>query len=58
MTVPPSGPDATSEPDDVEDLVPDGDRAAQIEPAWPDDDDDVNDEVVPDPDRVVVDTED
>ena len=57
MTVAPSGSDPTSEPEDVEDLVPDGDRAAQIEPAWPDDDDE-NDEVVPDPDRVVVDTED
>ena len=43
-------PDIPADPDDVEDLVPDGDRAAQAESAWPEDEDDG---IVPDPERVV-----
>ncbi|KRC66355.1 hypothetical protein ASE12_17275 [Aeromicrobium sp. Root236] len=66
MTVPPTGPDpdlgvpgdvpevpnpdVPDEPGDAADLVPDGDRAAQAESAWPDDDDQG---IVPDADRVV-----
>lgn len=66
MTVPPPGPepdidipgaepevpdpDVPNDPEDVEDLVPDGDLAAQAESAWPDDEDE---DVVPDADRVV-----
>jgi hypothetical protein len=52
MTVPPPEPDETS--DDPADLVPEGDRAAQAESAWPDEEDDGP---VPDPDRIVIDGE-
>jgi hypothetical protein len=56
MTVPPENPelgdDIPDEPDDVADLVPDGDLAAQNESAWPDDEDP---DIVPDGDRVVPD---
>jgi hypothetical protein len=52
MTVPPAGPDVPEGPDDVADLVPDGDRAGQAESAWPDDEDP---DIVPDGDRVVPD---
>jgi hypothetical protein len=45
-------PDIPEEPDDVEDLVPDGDMAAQAASAWPDDEDQ---DIVPDGDRVVPD---
>lgn len=45
-------PDVPGDPDDVEDLVPDGDLAAQTESAWPDDEDQG---IVPDGDRVVPD---
>jgi hypothetical protein len=57
MTVPPIEPNAVDvpEPDDPEELVPEGDLAAQQETAWPDDEDG---ELVPDPDRVVPDIED
>lgn len=48
-------PDIPVEPDDVEDLVPDGDLAAQTEIAWPDDEDQG---IVPDGDRVVPDLDD
>jgi hypothetical protein len=48
----PDLPDAPNEPDDVADFVPDGDRAAQNESAWPDDEDQG---IVPDADRVVPD---
>jgi hypothetical protein len=47
--------DDPPEADDVEQLVPEGDLAAQQETAWPDDEDG---ELVPDPDRVVPDIED
>jgi hypothetical protein len=52
MTVPPTEPNADDvpEPDDPEELVPEGDRAAQQENAWPDDE---GDDIVPDADRVV-----
>jgi hypothetical protein len=49
------GRDAPDEPADVADFVPDNDLAAQAENAWPEADED---EVVPDPDRVVIDDED
>jgi hypothetical protein len=47
-------PEGSSEAEDAEELVPEGDLAAQQEAAWPDDEDD---ELVPDPDRVVIDIE-
>jgi len=57
MTVPPEDPDPSTleEPGDPADLVPDGDRAAQTESAWPDDE---PQGVVPDGERVVPDLDD
>lgn len=57
MTVPPEDPDLDTleEPGDPADLVPEGDRAAQTESAWPDDD---AQGVVPDGERVVPDLDD
>ena len=49
MTASPEDPDLSTTNDPAE-LVPDGDRAAQAETAWPDD---VDEDIVPDADRIV-----
>jgi hypothetical protein len=58
MTVPPvpepDGGNPDSEVDDIADFIPDGDRAAQAESAWPDD---APQDLVPDGDREVPDLE-